>query len=94
MLSAERRFAYRQYALMERSRPRQVALAANKVGKVTQAARRNRMRATKRLFEYRQRALVEASRLRQAALVIEHQGKVVEGHRRDDPRTERLFADG
>ena len=68
MLRATRLFTDRQRSLVERPRPRKVALGLQEDAKVVEALGRSGMLGPERLFADRQRALGERPRPRKVAL--------------------------
>ena len=91
MLRAERLFAGRQGALVERPCPRQVALGLEKAGEVAEDRGRVEMLRAAHLLVNRQRALEQRPRPRKVALGLEHEGEVVEARIRM-LGAERLFS--
>ncbi len=94
MLRAERLLPDRQRALVERPRPRKVALVLKQEGEIVEALRRIGMLGAERLLADCQRALEERPRPGKVALVRKQAGEVVEARRRIGMLgAERLLAD-
>src|SRR5262245_58314828 len=72
---------YRQRALEERSRPRQIALRLKHTGEMLKARRRIWMLRAEHLFVYRERTLVEPPRFSKVTLILKQGSKQINARR-------------